>query len=299
MASYIVKSGDNLSTIAKQNGLSLSQLIALNPQFASNPNLIRPGQTVALSGGGPAQTTAPVKTQAQLDAEYTAAAVAHPVLAGNTPEALAYATSTGDYSGLVNNQGKPFSSEDQAAALASATAALDPFYKAQETKDTQDSEASLAAKKAEYDKYLSDQGAKFQTDKTTLDQNAADHGVLFSGGRAQKLQQLGDTYSKNDAYKLSSAGADIGNTARDLGYKYGDQAANNLSKYFSLGSNTYNPNVANGGVASGGLSSVYNANQGFQGTVINSAKAEANKRAAALLGNKANKLVSTGYNNKL
>ncbi len=303
MNAYTVKSGDNLSTIAQKNGLTLAQLLALNPQFAANPNLIKPGQTIKLAGGStsadPGTQTHPSKTQAQVDAEYQAAAAAHPVLAGNTPEAISYATSTGDYSGLVNTQGKPFSAADQAAALATATSQLSPFYQAEQLKETQDTEATLAAKKAEYEKFLGDEGTKFQTDKATQDQTAANNGVLFSGARVQKLQQLGDTYNKNQAYKLSTVGADIGNTARDFGYKYGDPAASTLSKYYSLGSNTYNPNVATGGVGSGGLSSIYNANQGFQGTQINVAKTEAQKRAAALLANKGNKLIGSGYTNQL
>src|SRR5574341_652819 len=49
--SYIVRSGDTLSRIAQQSGMNLKQLLALNPQFQANPNLIRPGQTVRLQGG--------------------------------------------------------------------------------------------------------------------------------------------------------------------------------------------------------------------------------------------------------
>lgn len=300
MNPYIVKSGDNLSSIAQRNGLTLQQLIALNPQFASNPNLIRPGQTVNLvgTGGGPSTPTQPLKTQAQVDAEYAAALTAHPVLAGNSPAAITYATSTGDYSGLVNAQGKPFSAADQQAAVAQATADLSPYYQAEQKKETADTDATLAAKKAAYDKYVADQATNFQTDKAAQDQTAANNGVLFSGGRAQKLKQLGEAYSSNNAYKKASVGADIGQTARDFGYKYGDAAANSLGSYYSLGGNTYNPNVATGGVSGSGLSSIYNANQGFQGTQINAAKAAAQKRAAGLLANQGNKLVASGYTNQ-
>ncbi len=238
------------------------------------------------------------KTQAQVDAEYAAAAAAHPALKGNTPEAIAYATSTGDYSGLVNAQGKPFSSSQQSAAVDQATADLSPYYKAEQQKETADTEATLASKQAAYQNYLADQQTKFQADKTTQDQTAANQGVLFSGGRVQRLKQLGDTYASNDAYKRTAAGADIGQTARDFGYKYGDTAANGLSSYYNLGGNTYNPNVATGGVGSSGLSSVYNANQGFQGTQVNVAKAAAQKRAAGLLANQGNKLTAGGYANQ-
>lgn len=238
------------------------------------------------------------KTQVELDAMYAGTAASHPALSGNSPEAITYATSTGDYSALVNAQGKPFSVADQEAAVAQATADLTPYYQAEQTKETQDTQASFATKQAEYQKYLEDQASKFETEKATQDQTAANQGVLFSGGRAQRLQQLGDTYSRNDTYKRSTVGSDIGNTARDFGYKYGDQAAGDLSSYYNLGTNTYNPNVTTGGVGSSGLSSVYNANQGFQGTQINRAKSEAQKRAAGLLSNKGNKLVASGYTNQ-
>ncbi len=240
----------------------------------------------------------PPQTQAELDAQYATAAASHPALAGNSPQAISYATSTGDYSGLVDSQGKPFSQADQSAALSTATAAISPYYQAEQTKDTQDTEATLAAKTASYQKYLDDQTTKFQDDKAAQDQTAANNGVLFSGARAQKLQQLGDAYTKDNAYQKSAYAADIGSTARDFGYKYGDSAANGLSSYYNLGGNTYNPNVATGGVGSSGLSSIYNANQGFQGTEVNAAKAAAQTRAAALLANKGNKLVGTGYNNQ-
>lgn len=46
-SSYTVVSGDTLSRIARNAGVSLSNLIAANPQIA-NPNLIRVGQTINL-----------------------------------------------------------------------------------------------------------------------------------------------------------------------------------------------------------------------------------------------------------
>jgi hypothetical protein len=144
---------------------------------------------------------------------------------------------------------------------------------------------------------MKDQAAKFQEEKTTADQAAANQGVLFSGGRVQKLQNLGETYSTEGAYQKASAANAIGNTARDYQYKYGNEAANNLSQYYKLGGNVYNPTVATGGATPTGLSSVYQPSEStFQGTRINEAKTEAQKRAAGLLWNKTNKLVG-GYKN--
>lgn len=46
-----VRGGDTLSGIAARNGVSLDAVLAANPQI-SNPDLIHPGQTVRLPGGG-------------------------------------------------------------------------------------------------------------------------------------------------------------------------------------------------------------------------------------------------------
>ncbi len=198
----------------------------------------------------------------------------------------------------MNDKGQPFSAADQIAAVDTATAAISPYYQAEQTKDTLDTDAALGAKQDAYGKYLGDQATQFQNDKTTQDQNAANNGVLFSGARYQKLKQLGNTYATNNAYQKNAYGNEIADTARNFGYKYGDTAANGLSGYYNLGGNTYNPNVATGGVGSAGLSNIYNANKGFQGTEVNAAKTAAQQRAAALLANKGNKLVGTGYTNQ-
>ncbi|GEM_PF-399898 len=51
---YVVKSGDTLSGIADKHGVSLDALIRANPQI-TNPNVIRPGQTVTLPQGAAAE----------------------------------------------------------------------------------------------------------------------------------------------------------------------------------------------------------------------------------------------------
>lgn len=43
---YQVKQGDTLSKIASTQGRTLAELIATNPQYAKNPNLIRPGDII-------------------------------------------------------------------------------------------------------------------------------------------------------------------------------------------------------------------------------------------------------------
>jgi LysM repeat protein len=44
--SYAVKQGDSLSKIASQNGMTLSQLLELNPTYKANPNLVKVGASL-------------------------------------------------------------------------------------------------------------------------------------------------------------------------------------------------------------------------------------------------------------
>jgi len=239
------------------------------------------------------------QTQAELDAKYNKAVTEHPAFQGNSQEARDYAASTGDFSGILNADGKPFNDQTQQDAYNESIQALAPGFNETKQYDTQNVQDNLTQKQLDYQNYLDTEGAKFQTDKTALDQNAADSGVLFSGGRVQKEKTLSDTYSRNQSYKQGSMGLDIAGVGRDYGYKYGTPAASNLSSMYNLGSNTYNPKVATGGVTSGGLSSMYNpGSSNFQGTAVTANKVAAQQRAAGLLWNKGNKLLSTGYNNK-
>jgi len=48
---HVVRSGETLSGIAAEKGVSLDALIAANPQI-TNPNLIRPGEEVRIPAGG-------------------------------------------------------------------------------------------------------------------------------------------------------------------------------------------------------------------------------------------------------
>lgn len=48
---YTVKQGDDLTKIATSKGITLQELLATNPQYQANPNLIRPGEKVILPNG--------------------------------------------------------------------------------------------------------------------------------------------------------------------------------------------------------------------------------------------------------
>lgn len=56
---YNVVSGDTLSGIAARNGMSLTQLLELNPEYKANPNAVSVGATLKLAAPAPA-TPAPV-----------------------------------------------------------------------------------------------------------------------------------------------------------------------------------------------------------------------------------------------
>ena len=260
------------------------------------PKLI-PNSTVQLAKNKP-------ETQADVDKKYADAAAQNPAIAalaqgGSSLEEIINGLSTGDISGLVDWQGKPFSVEDQQAALAKGMEDNRLYYEAMQAKDKATAESSLAQKQADYQDYLINAAQSFQTDKTKADQSAADSGVLFSGGRAQREKNLARAYEQDQASKLGTVSRNIGTTANDFQYKYGGDAATGLNKYYQLGSNSFNPNVATGGASTNGLSTVYNPNNyNFQGTVNNEQKANANTRAAGYLWNKGNKLLATGYNNK-
>lgn len=60
---HTVAGGDTLSSIATKNGMSLNQLLDLNPQYRVNPNLIKPGESVNISGA-PTFSTQPKPTTA-------------------------------------------------------------------------------------------------------------------------------------------------------------------------------------------------------------------------------------------
>ena len=243
------------------------------------------------------------KTTAAMDKAVADAVSSHPGIApltkNNDASSIVKAYMTGDWSGISNVTGKPFTDAEQKAAVDKATSDLSLGFQADASKAQSDTETSLSQKRLDYQKYLSDQASKFQADKSTLDQNAANQGVLFSGMRKQKEQNLANAYNADQAYKLGTMTNDISNIASGYQYKYGNNAANNLSSYYALGSNAYNPGVATGGVGSGSLSSVYNpGTYNYQGTQNVANQAAIQQRAAGLLWNQGNKMTVGGNANK-
>jgi len=218
----------------------------------------------------------------------------------NSPDAILNAYMSGDWSGVNDVTGQPFAQDQIDDAVRRSEAVLAPAYKAQEAFDRANIESTLGGAQDQYNQFLQGEATDFKAEKEQQDQTAADQGVLFSGSRYQKLNNLSDKYEQRQANQLSTLGRQVGDTARNYQYKYGDQAAGKLSDYYNLGGQTYNANVAGGKVGNAStLSSVYNPSAyKFQGTAPVANKANAQVRAAGLLANRANKLTPYGYKNQ-
>ncbi len=218
--------------------------------------------------------------------------------AGNDPTSILNAYMSGDWSGVVSLSGKPFTDEQQAAAVAQAETALAPAYKAQETKDRADTEANLNNTQENFNDSQRSDARSFTEDKKTLDQNAADQGVLFSGARVQKMNDLRNTYADREAIARRNAGENISSTARGYQYAYGNDAAKNLSSLYTLpGASGFSPTT--GAVSRGGIASAYDPSKyNFQGTAPVTQKTNVQTRAASLLANRANKLSLSGVGAK-
>ncbi len=67
---YTVKKNDYMRKIAREHGITLEQLITLNPQI-KNPNLIYAGQVLTISKTGDINTTTAVAIQAEATKTYT------------------------------------------------------------------------------------------------------------------------------------------------------------------------------------------------------------------------------------
>lgn len=218
----------------------------------------------------------------------------------NDPDAIVNAYMTGDWTNINDITGQPFSKKIVNDTIAQAEEDIAPAYRAQEAYDQGTVESSLQGSQDQMNQFLQGEAVDFQAEKEDQDLNAADQGVLFSGSRYQKLNDLKTKYDTRLDNQITNVGRNVQNTALANQYKYGDQAANKLSDYYKLGSQTYDPNVARGGVKQGtSLSAVYNPSQyNFQGTAPVANKAAAQTRAASLLTNRANKLVPGGYKNQ-
>lgn len=220
---------------------------------------------------------------------------------GNDAASILDAFMTGDWSGVMDLTGKPFTDEQQAAAVKAAEKVLAPAYKAAETFDRSVVEDELRQEGESFQNFQDTEEKAFIDAKDAQDQSAADQGVLFSGARAQKLNDLRNTYADRERIARQQSQDRTRSTMRGFQYDYGDKAARGLSDVYKLpGTTSFNASVPGGGVTrSSTLSSVYNPGEfSFQGTKPVAQKAAVQTRAATTLANKANKLSLSGYGTK-
>ncbi len=213
---------------------------------------------------------------------------------------LASAYTTGDWSNADSVlSGKPFTDSQQGAAVAKSEAALAPGFNEKKAYDTSNTADTIEGQTVGLKNYLYNEGQSFKKDKISSDQSAADNGILYSGARVQKERDLKKLYEDRDAQEIGRVGRSVAGTAKDYQYNYGNENVPSISQYYSNApaGNTYNTNVATGGVTTKpSISSFYNPAQfNFQGRIPNSNNAAIQTRAAGLLKNTANKLTSTGY----
>lgn len=222
---------------------------------------------------------------------------------GNDPISILNAYQTGDWSGVTSLSGVPFTPDQQKAAVASATNALTPGFTAQNEEGAATAADTLRKNQEGLSDFESSQAKQFATDKGTLDQNAANNGVLFAGSRVQKNNDLRTSYATADAEARRNASEAAATATRDYQYQYGTPAAESLSSLYQVpGATRYDANVAAGTpgsvTPSRTLSAAYNPEQyGFQGTQPVAQKTAIQTRAASLLANNANKLSLKGYTN--
>lgn len=230
------------------------------------------------------------------DAQLKAAIQGDPSLAGYNADDLVTAFNTNNWSGLTTPAGKPFDPSVANAELDRQMSILDPYFKQDLAKGTEDVTRALGQDQADFQNYLDTSATSFASDKAAQDKEAADNGVLFSSGRVAKLNNLGTAYAQDALYKQKKVGNDIGALASDFQYKYGNDPTQNLSSYFKLGGQNYNPFVARGGTTPTNVSTVYRPSlNNYFGTNNTLQRTQAIQRASGVLANKANKLLPNSY----
>ena len=289
-------------TVIDSDGQTTAQIKALQQSLNQN------GANITVDGVmGP-------ETLAAMNDAATKSLAANPAAAtlttNNTPAAILNAYQTGDWSGVTDASGQPFSQEAQQAAVAKATSQLAPGFQAQQTKDTADTAATLQANQNTEQNFLQGQRTAFNADKENLDTNSAQNGVLFAGSRVKANNLLGQQYTLADKTEQQPIAASSAATARNYQSQYGTAAASNptLSQYYGLpGGNSYNVNAAQNGAqpsSANSLSAYYNpstynpSQPNYAGTTGASNTAAIQTNAAGLLANQANKISTTGYQNQ-
>lgn len=219
----------------------------------------------------------------------------------NGADAVLNAYMTGNWSGVVDLTGKPFTREQQQKAVSEAEKVLAPAYKEGESYDRSVTEDTLRAEQEGFKEFQKTEERDFGDMKDSQDQASADQGILFTGSRAEKLNDLRNTFEDRQRIARQQSTERTRQTMRNYQYDYGGDAAKGLRDMYKLpGASGYDANVAGGMVRrSPTLSAVYDPKEfDFQGRKPVAQKAAVQTRAASQLANTANKLTLGGYANK-
>lgn len=198
--SYSVQSGDTLSAIAARNGLTLAQLLDLNPQYKTNPNLINIGANINLgsggkSGGTQTPSTTQTKTETVNGVPYNPAWAAY----GVTKDVWASfnAAQQAQVSIAMNLNLSNYASNSSALSVADATAAAmkDPSIISKYADAFKIDSAQFTQGLADLNTAISTtsdtQAIQFEQDRKALAEASAAAGTAYSGFRGKAQENLG------------------------------------------------------------------------------------------------------------
>ena len=214
-------------------------------------------------------------------------------LRSNSVENIVNGFFSNDLSNVIDITGRPFTKKQQRAAVSEAERVFNPGFEAQEAFDQSVVEDTLRGQQEDFGQFQQAEEEMFGDRKDALDQNAADQGVLFSGSRLQKQNDLRNNFQDREAIQRGRTQDNIRTTARNNQFARGDKNAKGLSDFYDLpGQSRFNAGVAGGQVNRSGLSSAYNPNEfKFQGTRNVANTAAVQQRAANTLTNTARKKI--------
>jgi len=211
----------------------------------------------------------------------------------NSVENIVNGFFSNNLSSIVDITGQPFTKKQQRAAVAEAERVFNPGFKAQAAFDQSVVEDTLRGQQEDFGQFQQAEEQMFGDQKDQLDNSAADQGVLFSGSRLQKQNDLRNTFQDREAIQRGRTQDNIRTTARNNQFARGDKNARGLSDFYDLpGQSQFNAGVAGGQVSQSGLSSAYNPSEfNFQGTRNVANTAAVQQRAANTLTNTARKKI--------
>lgn len=221
---YTVKQGDSLSNIAANNGMSVQQLLALNPQYAANPNLIRPGELVNLQAPQQNQTT-PTNNGGTgggtvgTDNGQTGGTGISTTSTGNADLDKILAGITGVANGLVSSgytipPGLQITPELTSQFLSWAHQAVDPQTQQLITSKIADINANLGNLGTQYG-LSRDQTVQDFGDQLASEQNSSGNaGTAFSGLRGLGERNMAASTNRTLSGLMSNAAYNIGSTLR-------------------------------------------------------------------------------------